>query len=64
MGREYLGGCLAAQKAFGFVSDCCMSCHVDNEEFGQSICYIDTDAGYYEVCCAVKQVYDNTRRDK
>lgn len=53
-----------AQQNFRFRADCCVSCHIDNEEADISMCYIDVEEGYYEVCCAVKHAYELKEVDK
>ncbi len=60
MNREkYLGSCAELEKEFPvlIMENCCNSCHVDNEEYGYSLQYIDTDDGFYEVCCKINQAF-------
>ena len=57
--EKCIGGCLELERLIPELSavGCCNSCHEDTEEYGYSLQYIDTDKGYYEVCCKMKEAY-------
>ena len=51
--EKYLGSCAKYLEAFQQEhKGCCSSCH-DDEEHGYSLFEMETDTGYYQLCCKV-----------
>lgn len=40
------------------ITDCCLSCHEDADEYGYELLYLELDGQLIEVCCAVMNAYD------
>ena len=61
MNDTYLGQCGELDILYPDLTDvgCCGNCHEDNEEYGYTLFYIDTDKGFYEVCCRINAAYKN-----
>lgn len=57
--EKYLGGCYELEQIYPDLmgTGCCGSCHEDVEEYGYTPQYIDTEKGFYEVCCKVHEAY-------
>jgi hypothetical protein len=54
-----LGGCASAVRDLELKTDgyCCDSCHIDEEEYNYSMSEIETEKGYYIVCCVVANAW-------
>lgn len=50
-GSEYKGSCGNLEKKFEISFNCCWSCHEDHDTYDYDLCTIETDDGFYEVCC-------------
>jgi len=65
--EKYLGGCYELEKISPELIEggCCGSCHEDVDEYGYTPQYIETEKGFYEVCCKVNEAYRtiNTQRE-
>jgi hypothetical protein len=49
-----MSDCLLVKKLLGIDCDCCESCHVDYEEYGDDLCEVGIAGDSYFVCCAVQ----------
>lgn len=61
--EKYLGDCQNLREEFELGFNCCYSCHEDNEDWGFDLLEINTDIGYYQVCCAGTHAWDK-KNDK
>lgn len=47
------GFCEDAKKQFNLDVACCVTCHIECDEYGYPMCHIEACGQEYEVCCAV-----------
>lgn len=54
-GPPFIGGCGSAREKYPSMADaeCCLSCHGEQEDFGDLMDVVQDADGWFDVCCKV-----------
>lgn len=63
MSEEWLGSCEELSNKFNIDFYCCNSCHND-EDYGYHLLEVETNEGFYQVCCAGHAAYEKLYPNK